>query len=122
MTQPKTSHVSFTFVNYRLEMDRASNNFKGVTPVKLSGETYFCSDKHRLRLIAIKVPSPPLSCYCYFHTLVLTLRGYSSYLMFTKPTVTISSNSHKLIYVVDLVNDKLKMWCNNCRKFYDYYE
>ena len=39
-----------------------------LAPVKLSGKTYFCSDishfwpdKHRLRLIAIKVPPPPFT-------------------------------------------------------------
>ena len=40
----------------------------GLTPVKLSGQTYFCSDisyfwpdKHWLRLIAVKVPSAPFT-------------------------------------------------------------
>ena len=39
-----------------------------LAPVKLSGQTYFCSDishfgpdKHRLRLVAIKVPPPPFT-------------------------------------------------------------
>ena len=39
-----------------------------LAPVKLSGQTYFCSDishfwpdKHRLRLIAIKVPPHPFT-------------------------------------------------------------
>ena len=39
-----------------------------LAPVKLPGQTYFCSDishfqpdKHRLRLIAIKVPPPPFT-------------------------------------------------------------
>ena len=39
-----------------------------LAPVKLSGQTYFCSDishflpdKHRLRLIAIKVPPQPFT-------------------------------------------------------------
>ena len=44
--------------------------------VKLSGQTYFCSDishqdwpeKHRLRLIAIKVPPPPLPMMFKYET------------------------------------------------------
>ena len=43
-----------------------------LAPVKLSGQTYFCSDishfwpdKHRLRLIAIKVPPHPFT-WCIF--------------------------------------------------------
>ena len=46
-----------------------------LAPVKLSGQTYFCSDiahfwldKHRLRLIAIKVPPQPLHMMFKYET------------------------------------------------------
>lgn len=64
-----------------------------------------------------------VSCYCYFHTIELTLRVFVILMSCLQNPHGLYFISNKVIHNCGdgLVNDKAKM-CNNIQKFYDYYK